>query len=419
MDTRKSKKNKLNDPNNQVEKLTYKKYKSNQEVFDFIRMMDIVVTMQDTLKLMTTQTVYSPYIHSYDSEWNKHQDEENLEKLDELINDLFDEVSTQTGNELHRNDWKAILRGVKQTIVNQLSRSDARAWKRWERNASEQMVHQSSLDDFYDNYGYGNYGYGNYKKSKAKAKVTKKGTYTKSVATTAYTNRPNKILNYNIIVREEIAQFIRLMMFANQNEEWGVAFTWTLNKKKKEIYIDKVYIMPVTTGGTHVTFINESEYIIFADISELGEFVKDVDNVTRFAGIMHSHHTMGSFHSSTDHGTIATYIADFQSVLSMVWSWNKRKESQFVCDTIMKTKTEGFLLKNIEFEFPDDKTQESTLVTRYDDMVKIVLRDMPKWDRIMKQFEKSGKYLEMEKLYNQFENEELTNDTLTVLKQLM
>ena len=381
--------------------------------------MDIVLSIQETIRLLKDDKLsnFNPYgmghYHgNYNTVYNNRSEmDSNLEQIDKLIDHLFDEVNIQLDNEVNIDVFKQILTGIKGTIINQLGKGNSRMWRQWEENASYQSVYQGGLYDYFDTYRQDQ----NYAKSYHKPASIQK------VVTVNY--RPTKVLKWELIIKEEVGTFIKKMMALNKSTEWGCAFSWLMNKKKKQIIIDRIYIMPVNQGGAHVTFVNESEFIIFQDVSELGQFVTDLGD-DRFAGMMHSHHNMGSWHSSTDHGTIATYINDFKSVLSLVWAW-KGKGTEITCDVILKTKKDGFLMDNIVFEneiSSEDKDIEyidSKWVDQYNEMRVIVDRDYDKYKKILDLFEKSGKFISINKLYDVVHNGDRKCHTADIIKELI
>lgn len=390
--------------------------------------MDIILTLQESVKLLKvdSEKKYDDYgINDYyDGYYNQYQQsnyqskfelDDSLEKVQTMVNELVDEVNIQLDNELTARDVKKVLRGVKSTIVNQLGKGNSRMWRQWEEQASYQTTYRGSLMDYFEHY--------RNERDYTKSKTTKPTTPAKTTVSTQYNYRPKKTLKWELVIKEECGTFIKKMMALNKKSEWGVAFSWIMDKENKQIIIDRIYIMPVNQGGAHVSFVNESEYIIFQDISELGKFITDLGE-DRFAGIMHSHHGMGSWHSSTDHGTIATYINDFNSVLSLVWAW-KGGDSEITVDAILKSKKDGFLLDNIVFEnevSSNDKDIEnidSELVDRYNNMVEIVQRDYPKYKVILEQFEKTKKFIPIYNLYNQLYYSDINNVTIETIKQII
>lgn len=379
--------------------------------------MDIVLTLQEEIKLLKVEDSFhyeGGYNHGYQPTYTRRDDK--VELVQEIIEDLWQEINMQMDNEVTRSDFKAILHGIKNTIINQLDKGNSRKWKKWQENALTQTQYQSNLDDYYNDFGVKT----DYMKS-----INKNYEPNKAITSyTKYSNRPKKTLKWELIVREEIGIFIKKMMALNKNTEWGVAFTWIKDDDKKQIIIDKIYIMPVNVGGSHVDFVNESEFIIFAELSELGEFVTDIDNKTRFAGIMHSHHTMGSWHSSTDHGTIETYINDFKTVLSLVWAWKGDKDPISV-DVILQDKKDSYLIKKISFDeeiSSNDKDIvhiDSKLVDQYNTMIDIVTRDYPKYKSILNKFEDTKKFLSIERLYQAVIKEDNKCNNIEIIKELI
>lgn len=348
-----------------------------------------------------------------------------LDYLNQMIDDLQIEIEDQFNNEVNRNDFKIILRGIKTVIIDQLRKGrNKRAWKGWEKNALQQTTYQANWDAFEAYYGgdwngrgAANYPLQNYQKESYKGSNL-------PATTTRYTKRPNKVLKWELVITEEVGVFIKQMMALNKNCEWGVAFTWIKNELTKQLIIDRVYIMPVDQGGAHVEFINESEYMIFADISELGEFVTDIDNKTRFAGIMHSHHNMGSWHSSIDHNTIETYINDFKQVLSIVWAWNG-DDKPITADIILQNEKDSYTLDKISFENEvssnDEKVMEidNHYSTRYISMIDTVASQLPKYKKLMKIFEGTKKFNSIQKIHEILINEENNCENIEPFRKVL
>ncbi len=360
------------------------------------------------------------YRTDYNASYNeKFERDDKLEEIEESLNDMWMEIETQFEHDLNKVDFKAVLRGIKSVIINQLSKGNSRKWKKWQEDASYQASYQGNLHDIF-----GDWGTRGYHDIGGKAiSATRPLTQPTTIHTTQYSQRPIKKLKWELVIRPEIATFIKKMMNLNKTMEWGIAFTWTLEKEVKQLVIDRLYLMPVTTSGGHVSFINESEYLIFREMSQLGEFVTDIGK-DRFAGIMHSHHNMGSWHSSTDHGTIKTYIGDFESVLSIVWAW-KGKDSPITADVILKSKDDGFTIEkfNLEQDLAIDSEELTNLdnpwVDKYNDMIVIVKRDLEKYKSLLNMFEKSKKFLKINDLYTAINNVDIKCDNIDIIKELV
>lgn len=327
----------------------------------------------------------------------------------------MEEITLQLDNEMTVADIKMILRGIKMTLVNQLGKDNSRMWRKWEEEASHQTTYEPNnyniWEDWYNERG-------DYEK-----KAT--STPAKTTHTTQYTNRPKRFLKeWSLVLTEEVTIFINQLMATNTSMEWGVAFTWLMDKEKKQVIIDRIYLMPVVTTSGHVTFVNESEFLLFSKMTELGEFVKDIDNKTRFAGIMHSHHTMGSWHSSTDHGTIATYIRDFGTVLSIVWA-QKSKGEIITADIILENTENSYAIKKIEPMIDDKMTFDEimdvdcSLTTRYNDLHVIVNREYDRYKTFLNKFESSGKYLKIHEFYNAVYDDDNSCNNMDLIKELV
>jgi len=350
------------------------------------------------------------YGHNYNA---KYEMDSELDAVHDTIDDMWDELQSQMNNEVTRSDLKSVIRGIHQVLIKQLGKDNSRKWKKWEETAIHQTVYSRNLYDYFSDY-------------QTERKGTKTMVQAQTTYSTQHTYRPKKVLKYKLIITEEMGTFIKKMMARNDNCEWGVAFSYTIDKELKHIILDKIYVMPVEQGGAHVKFVNESEFVIFKDLSELGEFVTDINQKGRFAGMMHSHHNMGSWHSSTDHGTIATYVNDFGSVLSLVWAW-KGGKTPITCDVILKSKKDGFIInqENIEFEneiSSNDKDIDhidSELYDKYNNMLEIVKKDHAGYKKFLKIFEKTKKFLSIEKLYNAVNVEDNKCDNITTIKTLL
>jgi len=360
--------------------------------------MDAILTLQDEIRLIknTEYTHYDYYSVNLD-----------MNEIDDKMDDVIILIEDQFDNAINKSKLKAVLNGIKAVLVNQLSKGNSRKWKKWEEETLYNSVYQPNMRTVFDEaYGKPATGVKKYVKSSS-----------------AWTNRPKKKLKYDVVVSDEISTFIKQMMFLNKSTEWGVTFTWTLDKEKKQLIIDRIYIMPVEVGGAHVKFINESEFRIFSDISELGEFVTDIDNKTRFAGMMHSHHTMGSWHSATDHGTIDTYVNDFQSILSIVWAWNG-KEGDITADIILQTKNDSYEVDNSIFGNDynsndlDLQSIDNKYTSQYNDMLTIVKKDYASYKKFMKRFENTGKYTKIEELYHMTVDKDNVDQSIKLIKDL-
>lgn len=381
----------------------------------------MIYTLQNEINLIkaTKNTVYSFNYYA-----DRYELDSQLELLDVKIQDIVNEVNIQFNNDIQTDELKTTIRGIKNVIINQLGRDNARKWKQWEENASYQSIYQENLADIFGNYHnnfYDKRGFWGYDYNLNKETPTK--VITKAVSKYPY-ERPSKKLKYVVILTEEVSIFIKKMMVLYSDIEWGVAFTFTIDHDNKQIIIDKVYIMPVTQGSGHVTFVNESEYVIFSDISELGEFVTDINNETRFAGIMHSHHTMGSWHSSTDHGTIDVYINDFKAVLSIVWSHSKI-EDYVDNDIILQNKKDKYLINdlifddNIKVKSDEFKDIDNKWVNQYNDMIAIVKKDYDNYEKFLKRFDSTKKYIKINELYSVINNEDIKCDNINIMKELI
>jgi len=368
--------------------------------------MDMLLTLESEIKFTKNQGLNHDYAYGYG-----YLLEERFEKLNALMDDIFLEIQNQLDHDIDRRAIKDTLSSIYKVIVKNLISEDARDWKKWERDTLYQNVYQPNLNSLFDVYD-------DYPQTKPTVKKETTTTYV-----TKYVVRPSKKLKFDLIISEEVSIFIKQMMVLNKNVEWGVAFTWTIDKKLKQITIDKIYIMPVATGGAHVTFINESEFRIFSNISELGEFVTDIDNETRFAGIMHSHHNMGSWHSSIDHGTIDTYINDFKSVLSIVWAWGGTTKDM-TADVILQNKKDKYTISNVIFEndlnFDDPilTKLDSKWTSQYNDMMNIVEKDFDNYKKLIKKFESTGKYTKIEEVYKIINKDDI-NEDMKVIRDLI
>lgn len=380
--------------------------------------MDIVIRLDEELKLIQRKR---SDIHN-----NGFGIADDLETLSHIIMDIFDEVNDQFDYSLNKQDLKATLNGLKHLVVKQQDMKNKKKWNKWEKEAVNGSLYYRNLEDiwyedpFFDN---NRSPYVTHINGQSLSPLVK--PLTRVVA--RYTHRPKKTLTkWRVVLTTEIAIFIKKMMALNKSVEWGVAFTWLLREKDKLIVIDKVYIMPVITSGGEVKFLNESEFTIFANISELGEFVTDIDNKTRFAGIMHSHHSMGSWHSSTDHGTIGTYINDFKQVLSIVWAYQNKKEG-ITGDVILENDKNKYLVKNKNIVFMntldiDDERLtklDSDLVTKYESMMNIVEKDYIKYKEYLSRFDDTGKYIKIKELYELNNNEEIKCISKEIIKELI
>jgi len=379
--------------------------------------MDIVIRLDEEIKLIQRKRT-----DVYNNSFGINED---LTSLGDIVMDIFDEVNDQFDFLLHKADLKSTLNGLKALIVKYRDMDNKKKWNKWEKNAVNNSIYYRNLEDiWYDDEYYNNRNpYMTHIKGTQPVTVTKK--VTKVVA--RYTHRPKKTLTkWRVILTPTIATFIKKMMLLNKSIEWGVAFTWLLDEKNKLVVIDKVYIMPVVTSGGEVKFLNESEFTIFADLSELGEFVTDIDNKTRYAGIMHSHHTMGSWHSSTDHGTISQYITDFKQVLSIVWALKSDKEG-ITGDVILENEKTKYLInnKNIIFmntlDLDDEKLKdmESDLVTRYDSMIDIVKKDYDNYKGYLSRFDDTKKYIKIKELFDFNNNEDINCISKEIIKELI
>ncbi len=399
-------------------------------------MCDLVFTLRDNIKQMqndrrannfrqSDSDVYNygrnqsiNYGITQGHQPNHYEWDEQLESLQYMVVELIEDIGLQMGDDLHVSDIKSVLTGVKGMIVKLQGRDINKRWKKWEQEASYRMTYQQNLYDMWEN-SWGTQVI----TSGVTPKALKKETKSKIVYTTAVTNRPKRKLKYDVIVTHEVSTFIKKLMEQNKNMEWGVAFTWVMNKDDKTFIIDRIYIMPVDVGGAHVKFVNESEFLIFSELSELGAFVKDIDNKTRFAGIMHSHNSMGSWHSSTDHGTIETYIVDFKSVLSIVWAMSIN--GVITADIILQSEKEGYELNNFNFVneqelFSDELDKEpSDLTDRYNSMITTVKDDYEPYKKLLKRFDDTKKYIKIEELYKSLNSETIDLNITDTLKELL
>lgn len=401
-------KSKKNLKSNQKKRKINKKYLTNTErnqSFGFLRLMDMLLSLQSEITFIKNQGELNYGYGGY-----SYVLEERFDKIATILEDIFLEIESQLDYDVSKEEIKSVIGGIYKVIIKNLEKEDARDWKNWEKDALYQSTYQPNLNSIFDYYP-------------QTIPTTKKEKPTTTTYVTKYVNRPKKKLKFDLIVTEEVSLFIKQMMVLNKGVEWGVAFTWTIDKELKKIIIDRVYIMPVDTGGAHVQFINESEYRIFNNISELGEFVTDIDHETRFAGIMHSHHTMGSWHSSIDHGTIASYINDFRSVLSIVWAWGGTTKDM-TADVILQNKKDAYTIDSIFFK-NDLNLKDPILLkldnkwtSQYNDMINIVEKDFDNYKKLIKRFESTGKFIKIEELYKII-NKEDVNEDIQLVKDLI
>ncbi len=401
-----------------------KHYKQDKQYFNFLRLLDTIYSIQDQVRLIknSKSTANGKFGYAYDQYWGggSQQTTNEIDTLSNTIDELVEEVRSQFDEVLELKHVKQLLAAVTRVTIKLLSsKGNKISWAMWLEKAMYSIINQNTLYNLFELYNY------KFDREDMTSKPTKQyNTHVGKVTyVTKFIDRPtNKLKDWSLIVTKEVSIFIKKMMVLNMHCEWGTAFTWTTDHDKKTITIDKVYIMPVDVGGAHVQFVNESEYLIFKELSELGDFVKDIDYKTRFAGIMHSHHTMGSWHSSTDHGTIKSYVNDFKSVLSLVWSC-KSKESDIKCDIILENKKGKYTLDNVifedEIEINDDKllNLDSNLVEKYVKMIDIVKADYGGYKKLLEQFDNTKKYTKIEKLYKWMNEEE--SEGLTNLKELL
>jgi hypothetical protein len=275
---------------------------------------------------------------------------------------------------------------------------------------------QGQLDSFYGGYGgyYGGYHSRYPRYTPAVDKTTGKNYKSNKVVYQAKKKQVFKKIPYKVTMSFDIARFIQRMMF-EYSIEWGVVFTYTMDKENKSMHIDRLYTFPVTASGGDVTYINESVYQVFAKHSDLPRYVADIQEKGRYAGIMHSHHTMGSWHSGTDLNCIDTFVQDFKNVLSLVWS---KSGDQLNVQSYMSVITQkdgkehrfnGDLSEG--YEFPEGLTPENIMLPNehydnYKKVEKVVSEIKPEYDKVLKQFQSTKKYSAIKSFYDFYSKEE-------------
>ncbi len=409
MGARKSKKN---------NRLTYNQYKHNKEYFDFLRLTDKLIMVQDEIRIIRNYRS-DAYNYGYNITHN------DLDNLEERMEDVLEELTDQMDNQISIADFKAILRGIKHTIINQLSNENSRKWRQWEESASYKSTSQHTLSGMFEEFGF-EYVNGNWLRDRedinqyhSRNNTTKKTTPKATAkALNQYTNRPTKKLKWTLKMTEDVSIFIQKMMLLYPKIEWGCAFSYVSDKEDKALTIDRIYLMPIKVGSSHVTFINESEYNIFADISELPQFVTDIMKEDRYAGMMHSHHNMGAWHSATDHGTIDTYVTDFKTILSIVWA---NKSNKLENDIILDYKGNRYTVNKFEFYNDQEVTLDtpSELTDRYKVMLDLVTKDYNSYDKLIKTFGKNQKFLKIRELFTEMNNDDTKQVDIQLIKDLI
>lgn len=338
-----------------------------------------------------------------------------IELVNEAINQVIEDIENQFSYELNMSDFKQIVAGLKNVIVNQLSKANSRKWQKWQKNVVDNSLYNS--DQYYDDWElHLNAMFPDRQKAITTGKVVYQSTYRAPP--------PLRTLDWDLVITEEVSTFIKKLMFENKHIEWGAAFSWTKDSESKQVIIDKIYIMPVETSGGHVQFINESQYVIFADLSELGEFVSDVMlNEDRYAGMMHSHHSMSAYHSGTDHNNIDSYMNDFGHILSIVWAFND--VSGLRADIIHKSEDSHFKMENQrivfnqELEVNDMNEIQNDQVDQYNKMVTIVSKDLPKYKKMLEAFTDSNQFLSIQKLFKAYTDEENSCENISILQKIL
>lgn len=347
--------------------------------------------------------------------------------MTESIDNMIFELITEIDYELDDTSFDNIVSFIEEIkdILREKIEYD-KEWNNWERTLFNEIVYH---DDNYNNQyyrDYHNYGYHSYYGDYYKAKPQQTKTVQQNKKNKVVKYRPNKQLTeWKIFIKSEISDFIQKMMVENKEDEWGITFTWYADRENKLVVIDKLYVMPIQVGISHVEFVNESEYVIFQDISELPEYVKDIKtNNNRHAGIMHSHHTMGSWHSSIDYGTINRYITDFNSVLSIVWGWDT-KSDYITADILLYVKNDKYLIEDFILENNYDMDKKvinkltNSLIDKYNHMIKIVKENIGKYNKILELFKKTNKYQKISELYEIYNNGNNNCENIKLLKEII
>ena len=188
-----------------------------------------------------------------------------------------------------------------------------------------------------------------------------------SKVTTSYVNYSvpmDKLMAYeikkmkpiNVIFSGYALAQIFLLMNECPNIEWGAYLSYKeemLNYTQLqddievpfEMNIEKLLLYPQTTNSVAVDYIPDYQQF-------MEEFIEAKRTGYKTSALIHSHHTMGSFHSGTDDGHILDFIQEGNPITSTVASFNKKKElfDSFAIEDLINTEKHKEFLNVLNYD---------------------------------------------------------------------